>query len=175
MDGAARKIGALGSGVSRPLKESATANGLWQFCLFHYDRKEMRLVCQKLQEQFKGNANLALLLVWLEDAGFSISAFSLAVLRQTLSQTEPLLRRYRLMRREMKENLNHSDYQKMLNYELMLEKYQQQELLTSLNQQKWFEEGPSALELYCKQLHPTAKEIYPGLMKGLNMLSSFSN
>lgn len=170
MDGAARKIGVVGNCIPRPLKENATANGLWQFCLDHFDRKEVRLACQKLQDDFKGNANLALMLAWLEDAGFSISAFSLAVLRQTLNQSEPLLRRYRLMRRDMKDQINHSAYQKMLNYELMLEKYQQQELLNCINQQKWSEEGPSALQMYCKQLHPTASELYSGFMKGLVMI-----
>lgn len=171
MDGAARRIGAIGNCFSRPLKENATTNGLWQFCLDHFDRKEVRLACQKLQDDFKGNANLALLLAWLEDAGFCVSAFSLAVLRQSLNQTEPLLRRYRLMRRDMKDQINHGAYQKMLNYELMLEKYQQQELITCINQQTWFETGPSALELYCKQLNPTAIPLYLGLMKGLKMLS----
>lgn len=172
MDGAARRIGALGSGVSRPLKENATANGLWQFCLHHYDKQDVLHACQKLQEQFKGNANLAMLLAWLEDAGFSLSAFSLAVLRQTLNQSEPLLRRYRLMRREMKPQINHSIYQKMLNYELMLEKYQQQELLITINQQKWIDTSPSALQMYCKQLHPTATALYPCLMKNLRTFSS---
>lgn len=171
MDGAARRIGATRNSVPRPLKENATANGLWQFCLHHHDKHDVVQACQKLQEQYKGNANLALLLAWLEDAGFSISAFSLAVMRQAVNQSEPLLRRYRLMRREMKPQINHSLYQQMLNYELMLEKYQQQELLACINQQKWLENGPSALNMYCKQLHPTATALYCGLMKNLRTFS----
>lgn len=172
MDGAARRIGASGSGVSRPLKENATSNGLWQFCLFHHEKQEVAHACQKLQDQFKGNANLALLLAWLEDSGFSLSAFSLAVLRQTVHQSDPLLRRYRLMRREMKPVLNHSIYQKMLNYEIMLEKFQQQELINCINQQKWLDTGPSVLEAYCKQLHSTASSLYPCLMKNLKTFYS---
>ncbi|CZF84602.1 hypothetical protein GCE9029_04507 [Grimontia celer] len=171
MDGSSGTTGANGSGVPRPLKQQATADGLWQFCLHHYGQQEVKHACLKLQDQFKGNVNLALLLAWLEDTGFSLSASSLAQLRQSLVQSETLLTRYRLMRRDLKPQLSRGAYQKMLNYELTLEKFQQQELLTCVNQQTWQENASSSLEMYCSQLDADAHYLYPALMRGLNVIN----
>ncbi|MDD1795900.1 TIGR02444 family protein [Enterovibrio makurazakiensis] len=168
MDGSSRTTGSDGSGVPKPIKNNATANGLWQFCLHHYGKQEVKHASLKLQDTFKGNVNLVLLLAWLEDAGFMLSAHSLAALRQSLTHSETLLTRYRLMRRELKPQLSRGAYQKMLNYELTLEKFQQQELLTCINQQPWLDTGPSAVELYCEQLDIAARYLYPTLMKGLS-------
>ncbi|MEI8609300.1 TIGR02444 family protein [Enterovibrio sp. Hal110] len=168
MDGTSGTTGGNGSGVPSPLKQAATPDGLWQFCLHHYSKQEVKHASLKLQDSFKGNVNLALLLVWLEDAGFTLSAYSLAALRQSLTHSETLLTRYRLMRRDLKPQLSRGAYQKMLNYELTLEKFQQQELLACINQQPWLDEGPSTVELYCEQLDIAARYLYPTLMKGLN-------
>ncbi|KXF82804.1 TIGR02444 family protein [Enterovibrio coralii] len=171
MDGSAGTTGRDGSRVPRPIKNNATADGLWQFCLHHYGQQEVKHACLKLQDQFKGNVNLALLLAWIEDAGFSLSPHSLSALRKTMAQSETLLSRYRLMRRDLKPQLSRGAYQKMLNYELTLEKFQQQELITCLNQLDWEETGPPALESYCTQLDTAARYLYPTLMKGLHRLS----
>ncbi len=167
MDGSSGTTGANGSGVPSPLKQHATADGLWQFCLHHYGNQEIKHACLKLQDAFKGNVNLALLLVWVESAGFTLSASSLATLRQALAPSETLLSRYRLMRRELKPQLSRGAYQKMLNYELTLEKFQQQALIACINHLPWEEDAPSALELYCAQLDPAARSLYPTLVKGL--------
>lgn len=172
MDGSSGTTGANGSGVPSPLTQHATADGLWQFCLHHYGNQEVKHACLKLQDQFKGNVNLALLLAWVEDAGFTLSPASLATLRQSLIQSETLISRYRLMRRELKPQLSRGAYQKMLNYELTLEKFQQQELLTCINQLPWEPQGPSALERYCEQLDTAARYLYPTLMKGLTSITT---
>ncbi|WP_198928357.1 TIGR02444 family protein [Enterovibrio norvegicus] len=171
MDGSSGTTGRDGRGTPKPLKNNATADGLWQFCLQHYSQQEVKHACLKLQDQFKGNVNLALLLAWLEDAGFSLTNTSLAALRQSITQSETLLGRYRLMRRDLKPQLSRGAYQKMLNYELTLEKFQQQVLLACINQQPWRENGPSALEMYCGQLDPAARYLYPTLTKGLHGLT----
>ncbi|MDD1782148.1 TIGR02444 family protein [Enterovibrio sp. ZSDZ35] len=172
MDGSAGTTGSHGSRVPRPIKNNATADGLWQFCLQHYGQQEVKHACLKLQDQFKGNVNLALLFAWIEDAGFTLSLPSQSALRKAMSHSETLLSRYRLMRRELKPQLSRGAYQKMLNYELTLEKFQQQELLTCVNQLEWEEYGPSALENYCAHLDSGARYLYPTLMKGLHTISS---
>lgn len=172
MDGSSGTTGANGGGVSKPLKQKATADGLWQFCLHHYGQQEVKHACLKLQDQCKGSVNLALLLVWLEDAGFTLSAPSLSALRHSLVQSETLISRYRLMRRELKPQLSRGAYQKMLNYELTLEKFQQQTLITCVNQLPWEEHTSSALAAYCSQLEGDGRHLYPTLMKGLHTCPS---
>lgn len=172
MDGASRATRANGGGIPTPLEGHATADGLWQFCLYHYDQREVKDACFKLQEKHKGNANLALMLAWLEHCGFSLSASSLSALRDVIQHSDGLIRRYRVMRRELKPQLSVGAYQKMLNYELMLEKHQQQLLVTCLNEQTWLRFGVSTLHLYLKQLDPIAGTLYFPLMKGLNIFMS---
>ncbi|WP_081796397.1 TIGR02444 family protein [Enterovibrio calviensis] len=171
MDGSSGTTGSDGNRVPKPLKNNATADGLWQFCLHHYSQQEVKHACLKLQDHYKGNVNLALLLAWLEDAGFSLTGTSLTALRQSLIPSETLLNRYRVMRRDLKPQLSRGAYQKMLNYELTLEKFQQQALLACINQQPWRDSGPSALQLYCTQLDASSRYLYPTLTKGLHGLA----
>ncbi|ODA30176.1 TIGR02444 family protein [Veronia pacifica] len=151
--------------MPKPLIQQATAEGLWQFSLAHYSHNDVKQACLKLQDDYQGNVNLALMLVWLEFSGFSFSDDSLNILRQAIADSEMLLRRYRYMRRELKSELSHANYQKLLNFELMLEKKQQQDLVSTVNQLPWLTDGPSTLRHYCLQLSASAVTLYPQLSR----------
>ncbi|MGK4474280.1 DUF2390 domain-containing protein [Aeromonas molluscorum] len=81
-----------------------------------------------VQEQ-GGNVNLALLLHWLDLAGFSVD---LTELQPALVQTEAVLAPWRALRKGAKPRLNEEEYQAMLAHELELEQLQQGVLLQCL-------------------------------------------
>lgn len=167
MDGTTRTTGEHAGGLSKPLNNKATTDDFWKFCLQHHNKPEVQQACLALQEIHKGNINIALLLAWLEYSEYSLSKNSLAALRQSTKRTEPLLRRYRLLRREIKPQLTKGAYQKMLNFELALEKNQQQDLIECLNRQTWHPIEDSTLQYYCKHLDPDAQLLYPQLISRL--------
>jgi uncharacterized protein (TIGR02444 family) len=164
MDGATGRTGSHGGGIQSSLIPGrANAADLWQFCLQHYGKQDVKQACLKLQDQHQGNVNLALLLAWLESHGYGLAPESLSQLKQSLSRSEHLLIAYRNLRRDIKPRVGAGQYKKMLNFELSLEKFQQQDLIHALNQQTWLTESPSPLAYYCRQLSPSAKLLYPAL------------
>ena len=171
MDGTARTTRDHGGGISYPLIQQASADALWHFCIHHYAHVEVQKSCMTLQNEFNGNINVVLLLAWLENAGFCLDYHAVLGLRNAVNETEGLLRRYRIMRRELKPQLSEIAYRKMLNYELSLEKFQQVELVRYVNQQPWHQQGSSSVSFYCAVLDKKAKALYPSLMKGLNRFS----
>ncbi|RXJ73434.1 TIGR02444 family protein [Veronia nyctiphanis] len=165
MDGTPGGTGNHGSSFPKPMIQQATAEALWQFSLSHYSHHDVKHACLKLQDDYQGNVNLALLLVWLELSEFSLSDSDLYKLKSALSDSETLLRRYRQVRRDLKAELSHSGYQKLLNFELMLEKKQQQDLIAAVNHLPWLTGGHSAVKSYCLQLSASAVHLYPLLTR----------
>ncbi len=88
-------------------------------------------------------------------------------LEHCIKKTEPLLRRYRLLRRDIKDQLTKGAYQKVLNFELGLEKIQQQDLIECLNTQTWHPYTNKPLQNYFKNLHPDAISLYPDIISRL--------
>lgn len=156
-----------GSGISEPLKKQATADGLWHFCLHHSSNPEVQQACIALQEEFSGNINLVMFLAWMEHAGFSLDLEAVVTLKTVIHESDGLIRRYRLMRRELKPQLTNASYNKTLNFEISLEKFQQHEIVRCANEQNWTKTAPSAVMLYCELLDRKARSLYPYLMKGL--------
>lgn len=163
MDGLERTVGTNGDQLQQSVANRATAADLWQFCLKHYSIQEVKHACLKLQDQHQGNVNLALMLAWLESLGYSLLPDDLNTLKQALVRSEHLLVSYRQLRRDLKERVGSGQYKKLLNFELMLEKQQQQDLVAALNQLPWQPHPPSVLEYYCRQLKPSAQSLYPVL------------
>ncbi|SIO17666.1 TIGR02444 family protein [Salinivibrio sp. ES.052] len=164
MDGATRRVGNPGGGIQSTLTPGmANAADLWQFCLHHYDKQEVKQACLKLQDEHQGNVNLALLLAWIESYGYGLAPESLTQLKHALSRSEHLLIAYRHLRRDLKPRVGSGQYKKMLNFELSLEKFQQQDLVDALNRQTWLTQAASPLAYYCRQLSPSARNLYTSL------------
>lgn len=164
MDGATRSARSPGGDIQPTLTPGmANAADLWQFCLHHYAKQEVKQACLKLQDEHQGNVNLALLLAWIESHGYGLSPESLTQLKHALSRSEHLLIAYRHLRRDLKPRVGTGQYKKMLNFELSLEKFQQQDLIEVLNRQSWLTQAASPLAYYCRQLSPSARNLYTPL------------
>ncbi len=164
MDGTSRRTRNDGGAITKPL---AKADDFWKFCLQHHNKPEVQKACMALQENYKGNVNIALMLAWVEFGDFSLSNSSVLALEHCIKKTEPLLRRYRLLRRDIKDQLTKGAYQKVLNFELGLEKIQQQDLIECLNTQTWHPYTNKPLQNYFKNLHPDAISLYPDIISRL--------
>ncbi|MDO6706206.1 TIGR02444 family protein [Photobacterium sp. 1_MG-2023] len=116
-------------------KQSFQADQFWRFCLQHYSQAGVSDACLALQDRFTGNVNLALLLHWLDTQQFALSTTEMRQLEQTLSATDTQLSAYRRLRRALKPQLDAAGYQQMLDFELLLEQNQQEDLIQCLNQQ----------------------------------------
>ena len=156
-----------GSGITEPLKKQATADGLWHFCLHHSSNPEVQQACIALQEEFGGNINLVMFLAWIEHAGYSLDLEAVMNLKSFIHESDGLIRRYRLMRRDLKSQLQSASYNKTLNFEISLEKFQQYEIIRCANDQAWTKTASSSVMLYCELLDRKARALYPYLMKGL--------
>ncbi|OOE74115.1 TIGR02444 family protein [Salinivibrio sp. ML290] len=164
MDGATRRAGSPGGDIHSKLTPGmANPADLWQFCLHHYGKPEVKQACLKLQDEHQGNVNLALLLAWIEQHGYGLAPESLSQLKHALSRSEHLLIAYRHLRRDLKPRVGSGQYKKMLNFELSLEKFQQQDLVEALNRQTWLTDTASPLAYYCRQLSPSARNLYTSL------------
>lgn len=167
MDDITRTTRTVGKKLPELMRNQATADSLWDFCLKHYADQEVQQACLKIQEKYNGNINLLLFFAWVEDAGFTFDIETVVALRTAIHESEGLIRRYRIMRRDLKSQINAQSYNKMLNYELSLEKFQQYEIISCANTQKWNKSGSSAVILYCELLDKYAKDHYCAIMKGL--------
>ncbi len=167
MDGTSGTTRRHGKHFPPPIINEANPDDFWKFCLYHYNKPQVHNACMTLQEQFKGNVNLALLLAWLESEKFSLSLNALSELIHCTKQSDYLLRRYRILRKGFKDQLTEGGYQKLLNFELLLEKHQQQDLIHCLNQHAWLQSEGSSLSRYCERLSPDAKYLYEDLISRL--------
>lgn len=103
----------------------------WQFSEQHYARPGVAEACLQLQDEHGANVNLLLLLLMLEERGFTVEA---AHFMPLLAMRQGLFNQWRRLRRQLKARLDNDDYLQLLQHELELERWQQQELLEQLRQ-----------------------------------------
>ncbi|MCG7496945.1 TIGR02444 family protein [Vibrio sp. Of7-15] len=125
----------------------------WQFSLNHYRKKGVQEACLTLQDTYQGNVNLALLLIWLDEHTISITASNISTLIDALAPSQTLIQPYRALRKQAKTYLPTELYQQHLQFELTLERQQQQDLINRLNQLPRSGANNSALlSHYCQHL-----------------------
>ncbi|WP_107853203.1 TIGR02444 family protein [Oceanimonas marisflavi] len=106
------------------------ADALWRFSEQHYGRPGVATACLQLQDEHGANVNLLLLLLLLEQRGLTVD---LAPFWPVLESRRELFAHWRALRRRLKPGLGGDDYARLLQHELELERWQQQELLTVLS------------------------------------------
>ncbi|WP_298715969.1 TIGR02444 family protein [uncultured Oceanisphaera sp.] len=107
------------------------ADQLWQFSEQHYARPGVAQACLQLQDEHGANVNLLLLLLMLEERGLGVDPTHFLPL---LQQRQGLFSQWRGLRRRLKSRLDNEEYVQLLQHELELERWQQQELLRVLEQ-----------------------------------------
>ncbi|WP_260259985.1 TIGR02444 family protein [Vibrio intestinalis] len=135
------------------VRVSLTLERLWQFSLQYYSVREVKEACLNLQNQFKGNVNLLLLLKWLDEQQVTIDEQDWHKVEECLGRSESLLNSFRELRRKLKFNLSDTLYREALQFELQLEKQQQSDLVDCVNSFTLSNATGEALTLrYCRQL-----------------------
>ncbi|NRF31393.1 TIGR02444 family protein [Vibrio coralliilyticus] len=135
--------------VSVPL----TLERLWQFSLQYYSVKDVKDACLNLQNQFKGNVNLLLLLKWLDEQQAAFLDEDWHKVEECLGRSETLLHSYRDLRRKLKSHVPDTLYRESLQFELQLEKQQQSDLVDCINSIELQTNRAEPLTLrYCRQL-----------------------
>ncbi|MGN0922324.1 MAG: TIGR02444 family protein [Cellvibrio sp.] len=110
------------------------ANNFWDFSVAIYAHKGVARWCLGLQDQYQGNVNLALLCWWLGELGIEIGRSGINRLSDRVKQLDDqLLRPYRRIRLNAKQSLDDDIYQKLKQFELELERYQQLKLVEALD------------------------------------------
>ena len=158
MDGPTGTIGTDGAGVQSTMNAncislSLTLERLWQFSLQYYGVREVKDACLHLQNQYKGNVNLLLLLKWLDEQNVCFREQDWHKVEECLGRSETLLHSYRDMRRKIKHHVPETLYRESLQFELQLEKQQQSDLVDCINALKLELNHAEPLTLrYCRQL-----------------------
>lgn len=135
---------------------SLTSEQLWQFSLQHYALKEVKEACLALQNNYGGNVNLLLLLKYLDQQHVIPSEPGWQQLLSCIEPSERLLGSYRELRKSLKSHLPDTLYREALQFELELEKQQQQDLISCINQSLFtLANGESLTERYCREHHAT--------------------
>ncbi|ORT50811.1 hypothetical protein ST37_07925 [Vibrio sp. qd031] len=130
-----------------------TLERLWQFSLQYYGDRRIKDACLKLQNLYGGNVNLLLLLKWLDEQKLALNKQDLVALNRALQRSETLLIQYRELRRQLKKEVPDSLYRESLQFELLLEKQQQSDLVDCINQLNLSETSSAKLtQIYCEQL-----------------------
>lgn len=138
---------------SKPASISLTLERLWQFSLQYYSVREVKEACLHLQNQFKGNVNLLLLLKWLDEQQVCFGEEDWHRVEECLGRSEALLLSYRELRRKLKFHLPDTLYRESLQFELQLEKQQQSDLVDCINTIELSVNHAEPLTLrYCRQL-----------------------
>ena len=107
---------------------------LWQACDTYY--LEHQALYLQLQDEHEVNINLLLLSTWLDKQSCQFSSQVWSLLRQEiLKWEERVLLPYRKLRKLSKHSLAETEYQQMLDVELMLERKSQALILFKLNLQ----------------------------------------
>ncbi|WP_375752319.1 TIGR02444 family protein [Vibrio sp. HN007] len=130
-----------------------TIERLWQFSLQYYSVKEVKEACLNLQNKFHGNVNLLLMLKWLDEHNLTFKHEEWTDVQRCILRSEQLLQHYRELRKKLKSNLPDSLYRESLEFELLLEKQQQSDLVDCINSLQLSENTDEPLtKLYCEQL-----------------------
>ena len=138
---------------SKHVSVSLTLERLWQFSLQYYSVKDVKDACLNLQNQFKGNVNLLLLLKWLDEQQAAFLDEDWHKVEECLGRSETLLHSYRDLRRKLKSHVPDTLYRESLQFELQLEKQQQSDLVDCINSIELQINQAEPLTLrYCRQL-----------------------
>lgn len=138
---------------SKHVTISLTLERLWQFSLQYYSVREVKEACLNLQNQFKGNVNLLLLLKWLDEQQVCFQEQDWHRVEECLGRSEALLLSYRELRRKLKSQVTDTLYRESLQFELQLEKQQQSDLVDCINSiQLEMNHGEPLTLRYCRQL-----------------------
>lgn len=138
---------------SKHVTISLTLERLWQFSLQYYSVREVKEACLHLQNHFKGNVNLLLLLKWLDKQQVCFQEQDWHKVEECLGRSEALLHSYRELRRKFKNSLPDTLYRESLQFELQLEKQQQSDLVDCINSIELEINHAEPLTLrYCRQL-----------------------
>ncbi|NOI82251.1 TIGR02444 family protein [Vibrio tubiashii] len=138
---------------SKHVAISLTLERLWQFSLQYYSVREVKEACLHLQNHFKGNVNLLLLLKWLDEQQVCFQEQDWHKVEECLGRSEALLHSYRELRRKLKLHLPDTLYRESLQFELQLEKQQQSDLVDCINSIELTVNHAEPLTLrYCRQL-----------------------
>ena len=138
---------------SKHVSVSLTLERLWQFSLQYYSVREVKDACLNLQNQFKGNVNLLLLLKWLDEQQAAFLNEDWHRVEECLGRSEALLHSYRDLRRKLKSHIPETLYRESLQFELQLEKQQQSDLVDCINSITLLHNRSEPLTLrYCRQL-----------------------
>lgn len=104
---------------------------LWQACDTYY--QEHQAVCLQLQDEHEVNVNLLLLSTWLDKQTYQLTPQAWSQLKQEIQHWEQrVLLPYRKLRKLSKSGLVKTEYQQMLDVELMLERKAQALILHKL-------------------------------------------
>jgi uncharacterized protein (TIGR02444 family) len=145
--------------MAAPSDHSLTLERLWQFSLQYYSVREVKEACLNLQNKFHGNVNLLLLLKWLDEQQLTFHEEDWPRVQHCLLRSENLLQQYREMRKKLKAHLPAGVYRESLEFELLLEKQQQSDLVDCINDLLLGPNRSQPLVLsYCQQLN--AEHLY---------------
>ncbi|BDU35810.1 TIGR02444 family protein [Vibrio nigripulchritudo] len=132
---------------------SLTLERLWQFSLQYYSVRQVKEACLSLQNQYQGNVNLLLLLKWLDEQKLAFGQDDWHPIQDCLIRSENLLVNYRELRRKSKSHLPDTLYRETLQFELLLEKQQQSDLVDCINGLTLSKNtGDSMVATYCSYL-----------------------
>ncbi|KOO02007.1 TIGR02444 family protein [Vibrio nereis] len=132
---------------------SLTLERLWQFSLQYYSTRGVKDACLNLQNQFKGNVNLLLLLKWLDEQQVCFQDQDWLRVEECLGHSEALLHNYREIRRKLKAQVSDALYREALQFELQLERQQQSDLVDCISSIELQRNLGAPLTLrYCRQL-----------------------
>lgn len=111
------------------------ADTFWQYSLEVYGRDGVSEQALSLQDEFKVNVNMLLLLCWCLDNGMIVTLNQWQVLHAAIADTETQLVAHRQKRREAKEArpFNQKAYEALKQDELAIEMQQQEALTTMFN------------------------------------------
>ncbi|WED22072.1 TIGR02444 family protein [Vibrio sp. JC009] len=130
-----------------------TIERLWQFSLQYYSVREVKEACLTLQNRFHGNVNLLMLFKWLDEQHLTFQEQEWHKIESCLARSETLLNYYREIRKQYKEHLPDTLYRKSLEFELLLEKQQQADLVECINSLTLSENNRTPLTtVYCQHL-----------------------
>ncbi|MCL9780452.1 TIGR02444 family protein [Vibrio sp. S4M6] len=136
-----------------PAHISLTLERLWQFSLRYYGVRKVKEACLELQNQFRGNVNLLLLLKWLDEQQVTFQEQDWHKVEECLGRSESLLHSFRDLRRKYKQHVPDTLYRESLQFELQLEKQQQSDLVECINDLPLQSNSGEPLTLrYCRQL-----------------------
>ncbi|MFC1236912.1 TIGR02444 family protein [Vibrio sp. F74] len=133
---------------------SLTLERLWQFSLQYYNVRGVKEACLSLQNNYHGNVNLLLLLKWLDEQELIFDEHDWTKIQHCLHRTEELILHFRTLRKKAKSHLPATLYRESLEFELLLEKQQQSDLVNCINSIEFSTNKTEPLTLrYCRSLN----------------------